>query len=474
MAAIIPDFVSYNARVQHDFSPLLLRGLTISQRSLLGRVAEEAQRRGLPLYAVGGLPRDLWLGNPVTDVDLVVEGDAIGLARALAGKYGGTVTTHTRFGTAKWDLRGTALESSGDGSMQFGNGRAGRHLDLISARSETYRHPGALPTVKPGSIEDDIRRRDFTINTLAVRLDGAHFGETQDEFGGLQDLKMNLIRVLHAGSFLDDPTRMYRGVRYEQRFEFRLAHETLALIPEARKLVAHLSGQRIRHELDLILDEPNGAPMLGRLAKLDLLRPIHADLPTDRAALRRVELADQLPPTQIPSWSRRHAAWMLWLIDLEEVQIRSVARHLRMPNVAQRDMLGASRLNSAQAGLGRWKPSRCAAYLEAYPDLAIFVVHLASSGKPKRVLKEYLTTWKRVKPTTTGHDLKRRGLPPGPAYRRILRALREARLDGRVHNQAQEERLLLELMHRESQATPGARTHASGSKGTSRGTAPKR
>ena len=158
-------------------------------------------QRGLPLYIVGGSVRDLVLGHRLNDFDLTLEGNAIALARSLASKHGGTITAHIKFGTANWLL---------PDHLKIDHPT----LDLVSARSETYKHPVALPTVKLGSIADDLRRRDFTINAMAIRLDGSHFGELRDDLNGMEDLQNGIIRILYPRSFIDDPTRMYRAVRY--------------------------------------------------------------------------------------------------------------------------------------------------------------------------------------------------------------------------------------------------------------------
>ncbi|MBE3117409.1 MAG: CCA tRNA nucleotidyltransferase, partial [Candidatus Atribacteria bacterium] len=249
----------------------LERTLPPDYLTLLHLVADEAAARGLPLYLVGGFVRDLLLGRSVKDFDLVVEGDAISLAKALAAQHGGRVTVHVRFGTAQWFLPDSDIHA----------------LDFISTRSESYKHPAALPTVKPGMLIDDLRRRDFTINTLALRLDGDHFGELRDDLGGLEDLQAGLVRVLHPVSFVDDPTRLFRAVRYELRYGFQIAPETLALIPDARLLINRLSAERVRHELDLILEEENAASMLKRLAELGILAAAHPALEWNKATQTR-------------------------------------------------------------------------------------------------------------------------------------------------------------------------------------------
>jgi tRNA nucleotidyltransferase (CCA-adding enzyme) len=233
---------------QNDYE-LLEKSLDTTQLKLLHLVRDNATQRGSPLYIVGGSVRDLLLGRRLNDFDLIVEGDAIALARSLASQYGGAVTVHTKFGTAKWFLPKNWKPDT----------EAHDALDLISARSETYKYPAALPTVKLGSIADDLHRRDFTINALAVRLDGPHFGALRDDLNGAEDLRKGMVRVLHPRSFIDDPTRLYRAVRYEGRYGFKIAEDTLSLIPEARPFVEKLSALRIRHELDLILEEPKAA-----------------------------------------------------------------------------------------------------------------------------------------------------------------------------------------------------------------------
>ena len=174
-----------------------------------------------------------------------------------------------------------------------------------------------MPTVKLGSIKDDIRRRDFTINALAIQLDGLHFGELRDDLNGMDDLQKEIIRVLRLRSFIEDPTRIYRAVRYEKRYQFKIAEDTLALHPHTRSLVEHtMLAQRIRHELDLILAEPNAVSMLARLDELNLLAPIHPALSKfDQSHLASLKSADQ-------ALQGRESRWILWLMHLSGEKIR--------------------------------------------------------------------------------------------------------------------------------------------------------
>ena len=215
------------------------RFIPTSRLVLLRQVAALSAHLGLPAYLVGGFVRDALLKQPINDFDLVVEGDAVKLGRALVKQFGGRLTVHAPFKTAAWFLPvgvgsryGTEEHrpySTPESTIDF--------IDLISARSETYARPAALPTVKLGTLADDLRRRDFTINALAVRLDGDHFGELSDPLGGRADLQRGLVRVLHSNSFVDDPTRLLRAVRYAERYGFKIESGSEALIPLALEYV---------------------------------------------------------------------------------------------------------------------------------------------------------------------------------------------------------------------------------------------
>lgn len=403
---------------------------------LLQLVRDEATQRGLPLYIVGGSVRDLLLGRRLNDFDLTVEGDAIALARALASRHGGRATAHAKFGTAKWFLPKhlTPQHLTPDTSTPD-------TLDLISARSETYKHPAALPTVQPGSISDDLRRRDFTINALAIRLDGPHLGELRDEQDGIGDLQKKFVRVLHPGSFIDDATRMYRAVRYEGRYGFRIAEDTLALIPAARPFVEKLSPQRIRHELDLILDEPNAVAMLARLNELDLLASIHPALANfGQSNLANLKSAD-------PALQNRNSRWVLWLMHLTEQQIEFFNERLHFTAGMLKILRSASMLNANLTALVGLMPSQVVELLEGYSIKALEVVSSAAQDeKIRNILYRYLSEWWSVRPKTTGHDLKKIGIPPGPKYTEILRRLRAAWLDGEVKSEEEEKALLGDLL----------------------------
>lgn len=395
--------------------------------AILQDIADGAYSQGLPLYLVGGFVRDLYLGWAVKDFDLVVEGDAISLARAVISQHGGHMTVHARFGTAHWFPPTPDIHE----------------LDFISARSETYKHSAALPTVKSGMLIDDLRRRDFTINTLAMRLDGDHFGEVRNDLGGLEDLQAGLVRVLHPSSFLDDPTRLFRAVRYEQRYNFQITPGTLALIPAALSIIQKLSADRVRNEIDLILDEENAPAILKRLVELGILTATHQTLGWNQAIQTRFVngMAGAQTLEHLPS--RRMLGWTLWLMDVPRHGLENIEKRLHFDSGLQKMLLASSELYFKVNSLTEKKTSKSVAILDEFPLKAIQAVFLAlPPGPARQVLHDYLETWRHIKPKTTGHTLMRRGIPQGPAYQYILRHIRDAWLDGEVKT-VEEEMVLL-------------------------------
>lgn len=428
------------------------------QLTLLRLVADAAAARGLPAYLVGGVPRDLLLGRKSTDFDIVVVGNAIPLARALARKHGGRVTVHEKFGTALWILEKTIFDKSildtekpnieyriSDTKYRISN------IDLISARRETYAHPAALPDVTPSTLDDDLRRRDFTINTLSIRLDGNHFGELYDPHNGAADIAAGILRVLHAGSFLDDPTRIFRAVRYEQRYGFTIASETLALVPVARGVVADLSAERVRHEFDLIFEEEKAALMLARLAELDMLKAVENALPWGDDLRERLDAGLAAPVASDWDLTLRYAGvsfrqvlgYSLWLLDLAPAEIDAVQARLTFPSAVLESVRAAARLWADVAALSGSAPSKWVERLRGVPLTAIYAVYLVSGEK---ALEAYATHWQHIRPKTNGETLKALGLPPGPAYKKILLRLHNAWLDGEVTSAEQEKALLQKLL----------------------------
>lgn len=421
--------------------------------NLLRRIADAAERQGVALYIVGGFVRDLLLRSPSVDFDLVTEGDAIELAHSLAKSYGGSVNSHRRFGTAKWRIDTDSKRLRNDLEIEGADLSSLPHsVDLVSARSEFYDHPTALPTVERGSIKLDLHRRDFTINTLALRLDGPYYGQLLDHWGGGEDLEQGVIRVLHSLSFVDDPTRMLRAVRLEQRLDFAIEQRTMELLEDARGLLDRVSGDRIRSELELIFRESALSAIMARLHELDLLQAIHPALTWDdwlqarwRAA-REFDLPQDWKLARGPELEELYLA--LWSFRLAPRQAESICERLRIPGSEQELILGANRTGAKLAQADASAPaSELASLLDGAPLQALPVLWLAiDSESGHQAIDRYLTQWIEVKPHADGDTLREKGLIPGPIYGEILGKLRDAWLDGEVSSEQEEMALLDQLL----------------------------
>ncbi|MBI3810251.1 MAG: CCA tRNA nucleotidyltransferase [Nitrospirae bacterium] len=398
-----------------------------------------AQQSGAPAFVVGGLVRDLLLGRATIDVDIAVEGDGMAFARRLADRQGAALKIFERFATAY---------------VVFPDGFK---LDVATARRENYAHPSALPTVAPTSIKDDLYRRDFTINALAIDLNGHAFGDVIDYYGGLHDLQQKTIRVLYDRSFVDDPARLFRAIRFEQRFGFRLEARTLGLLKEAAAtdLVHRLSGPRLRNEVMSLLAEEDPRRTIRRMAGLGLLRFIHPAVTfTPQLSVFLSDLQKSLAwwVKQFPGRPiDRALAYFTSLVErLSIPAIDAMLKRLALPNrQADKVRTVKKRLASTLRVLARrraLKPSRAYRLFATLPDEG-FILLAAKTRSPqaKRLLTTHLTTDRHAKPSLTGEDLKKLGLKPGPLYRKILDRLLDAKLDGKIAT-AREERALAQRL----------------------------
>ena len=431
-------------------------------------ISETADELDLPLYFVGGLVRDLLLGKPPTDLDMVVEGVAIKLGQMLAQRVGGEVRSHKRFGTAKWLLDEAVwtaiLQRNKEVAQQEWPALAASDLpptiDFVTARTEFYTEPTALPEVSHGSIKLDLHRRDFAINTLAVRLDGAFLGQLLDFYGGQEDLEDGVIRVLHSLSFVDDPTRILRAVRLEQRLNFRIEPRTLELIEDALPLLDRVSGARIRHEIELTLQEADPTAALSRLAELDVLTHIYEGLvwlPETAVFFQRVPQFWQEPPWA--EWLAEETPlftyFALWLAALPQVDQRGAMRRLRVRKATMTDVLACGRVRREWVTLpADLKPSEVVQLMRPFPIRVLLVGRILLAGCPAaQLIERYLQEWRGVKTAVTGHDLREMGLKSGPQYGILLDKLLAARLDGEVTSEAEERALLDKLLAEASSQT---------------------
>ncbi|MBM4446728.1 MAG: CCA tRNA nucleotidyltransferase [Chloroflexi bacterium] len=393
--------------------------------ALVKIAGQEASALGQELYIVGGVVRDLFLERANFDFDLVVEGDAIELARKLAKDSRAKLTVHPRFGTAKLDYPGFSL-------------------DLATARSETYSKPGALPIVKPGSLKDDLIRRDFSINAMALHLNPQRFGELIDLYHSKDDLEHRLIRILHSKSFVDDATRILRAIRYEQRLSFKLEAETEKLLRRDVAMLDTISGDRIRHELELILKEDEPEPAFRRAEELGVLRQLHPSLKGDGWLSKMFTKARQVDIRG--SFSALYLCLLIY--NLAEKGNEEFISHLNFPKTSSQAMRHTLQVKAKLHNLAnpQLKPSDIYQSLHGYSAQAIKANALASeSSIASQHLHLYLTKLRYIKPLLNGEDLKKMGIPAGPKIGEILGKILKARLDGEVRTRKDEERLVNQL-----------------------------
>ena len=440
-----------------NFAEKLNKSMPPSRLWLLKTVAEAAKKQRLPVYLVGGFVRDLLINQPGFDFDIVVEGDAISLGKALTNQWGGRLTSHKRFGTAKWqitDIREKLAETIYENDKPDTNDLP-ESLDLISARTEFYEYPTALPTVERGSIKLDLHRRDFTINTLALRLDGRHYGDLYDYWGGLNDLDKGLIRVLHSLSFVDDPTRMLRAVRFEQRFGFTIENRTLQLIEEARDLLHQVSGDRLRHEIDLILAEKNPVPALKRLEGLGLLSEIHPDLHWNAQNEEQIlQIFNQpldsrwsLPEITGHLPTSRTLVYILWMMYLKTESLLAIIKILHLPTVISNSIIKSRQIRERLSHLDFPTTADYVFLFDSIPSVGLYAYYLTEPDPAiKGIVDQYITHWRTVQPYTNGNDLKKLGIKPGPVYRDILETLRKQWLNGKISSEVEEQKFLHHLI----------------------------
>jgi tRNA nucleotidyltransferase (CCA-adding enzyme) len=392
---------------------------------LVKDISGQAAKRGQRVYLVGGVVRDLLLGYPNFDLDLVVEGDAVQLAQQVAETSQLKLLAHHRFGTAKLRYEDFTL-------------------DLATARKETYARPGALPTVTPGTLKDDLVRRDFSINTMAISLGANDYGELVDLYQGKSDLEHRLIRILHPGSFSDDATRILRGVRYEQRLGFEFEAQTAQLLKRNISMLDTISGDRIRHELELTFKEKQPELVINRLGELGVLPRISPFLKGDGWLAEKFDKARRLKkPNQLPS-----LYFCLLIYSFSEKNIEQFLAHLNIQAKLSRAIRDTLRLKARLPLLDKssLKPSEIYYLIREYETLAIQANAIASeSTSIHRYLQLFLTKLRYVRTALDGEELKRLGISAGPEMGHVLQILHKAKLDGEVSTRADEKKLALSL-----------------------------
>ena len=410
---------------QPPLAPRARQALPKELKQLLRPLLEKVYAGQVPLYLIGGCVRDILLGRPSLDVDVVLEGPAETMVRAAARLYKAKLVSHPQFLTFTLDLRG------------------GRHLDIATARTETYAEPAVLPVVEPASLQEDLYRRDFSINAIALSLNRTDFGHVWDPFGGVEDLKAKKIRVLHAQSFQDDPTRIFRAARFAGRFGCDLEWRTREWLTEAvaQQLPARLSGARLREELIPLLMEKDPRPafrLLSQWGALSFLVPnlkwekshetffgqcVRQTKTEDTLLLRLLVLLHAIPFSKAVG-SLGHLMFPQKTIEQIDTALTLVAR-MKDGSLSPRDLQQYSK---------RSLPTEVKSFVGKAVKLKALV--------PR---KEAVEDWQRFHdsaPCLTGRDVRDLGYKPGPLYTRIFDALRQARWEGKLRTREEEIRFL--------------------------------
>jgi tRNA nucleotidyltransferase (CCA-adding enzyme) len=370
------------------------------------------------VYLVGGAVRDLLMGEPSFDVDIAVEGDGIAFGRALAKALAGRASTHPKFGTA------IVIAANGT------------RVDVATTRTEFYDYPAALPRVERATLRQDLFRRDFTINAMAVSLKGEDFGRLVDFFGGLADLENGVVRVLHNLSFIDDPTRIFRAIRYENRYGFHMEAHTLALARACvdMNLVGELSSARLRDELQQLLGEAHVGAAVLRMGELGVARAVHPHLAADEEAVRLIAAVDaaraSLAPN-VPAWRLRLAVLARHLSPAElydwferlKVRRRDAERIADAVTVAPRLVALVAEAE---------EPAEVRRLVEPHDPDGALLAHALAPAPVRERLERYFRELRGVRLEITGGDLAGLGIRESPRVGEILQELLRRKLNGEL------------------------------------------
>jgi tRNA nucleotidyltransferase (CCA-adding enzyme) len=398
----------------------------LSQRlmKLLRDIGQVADEIDCAAYVVGGFVRDLFLYRTNEDVDIVIEGDGIAFAKKFAIIAGARIHAYEKFGTAV---------------IIFPDGFK---IDVASARLEYYKFPAALPIVEMSSIRLDLFRRDFTMNTLAIQLNTDKFSTLIDFFSAQRDIKEKVIRVLHNLSFVEDPTRVFRALRFEQRFGFSIGKLTAGLIENAVKLdfFKRLSGRRVFTEIRLILEEENPAPAIVRLHDYRLLQVIHPLIDLDKNLILLLNST-----REVLAWhdllflEDSYIKWAIYFMVLIQNCDRQITLEIcdrlelapRYRKILLKDRFTAEAiLNRMERKLPQNNSSLHKLLTGLSTEMILYMMVCARSRRVKRSISHYVTKLRHVTISVTGKDLMQRGLKPGPVYRDIMQAVLNAKLNG--------------------------------------------
>jgi len=409
-----------------------LKRLPKEIQDLISLTSDLAYSNNMSAYLVGGFVRDLILGVKNLDLDIVVEGDGIKFAEVLSQKLNVGLIRHRRFGTATVILK--------------------KHLkvDIATARQEYYPQPAHLPEVTCGVLKDDLMRRDFTINAMAISINRQDFSRFIDCFGGRQDLADKKIRVLHNLSFIDDPTRILRAIRFEQRYNFEIEPKTLKYLREAKKLkmLQRVQPQRLRDELILILKETHPLKPLNRIKGLigfDFINPNLSLSKKTSVFLKSIENQISWFKREYPK-RRKLDAWLIYFIGLIEPlninNIKLICKKFAFRRGEEKRILAYKKLKPQfikELSRDKIKASRVFSFLEPLSyEVIILIKAKFKNKKLKKHIKDFFEIYNGTHLYISGADLHRLGLTPGPYYQKIFRRVLNAKLDGLIRTKKEE------------------------------------
>ena len=446
---LIPEFL-YDSKDTSQFirkknmAAMLKERLPRKIINVLKDLGHVADLLGYNAYLVGGLVRDVFLKRENLDVDIVIEGDGIKFAHEFAEHYGARVRSHRKFATAV---------------LIFPDGFK---VDVATARMEYYESPGAPPSVETSSLKLDLYRRDFTINTLAIRLNKRHYGALIDYFSGQRDIKEKVLRVLHNLSFVEDPTRVLRAIRFEQRFGFKIGKLTLALIKNAVKIncFKDLSGRRLFLELKLVLKEPDPIKAIERMDEFDLLQFVFPEVKLTKnignllEEIKKVIVWYNLLYLEEPiePWK---VYWHGLTSSLDTKYFNALIEKMGIIGPESRKMIAQrAKANRVLDALHKFNGDNYHLYTFLLPydtETLLYLMAKTNSEKVRRNISNYFNKLRGVEIQLNGRDLLNMGFSPSPVFKEIFDRLLEARLNDLIKTKADEVRFVKEQFgHQES------------------------
>jgi tRNA nucleotidyltransferase (CCA-adding enzyme) len=412
-----------------------LNNLPKEIQNLIRLTGDIASQNNMYAYLVGGFVRDLILGAKNLDLDIVVEGEGIKFAEALAQRLQAKLIRHRRFGTATVILKKRLK------------------VDIATARREYYPQPAQLPEVTPGTLKDDLIRRDFTINAMAISINQSDFGRFIDFFGGKEDLFLKKIRILHDLSFIDDPTRILRAIRFEQRYNFKIEPKTLRLLKEAvrLKMLEKTQPQRLRDELILILKEEHPLKQLKRIKGLTGFKFVNPGLSLSQKTTELLKSIQGRIDWFRKNYPRRRQldTWLIYLIGLLEPldinKIRSVCKRFAFRRGEEKRILNYKKMSRKiiqELSRMKIKPSKIFTLLEPLSYEVIILIKAKSRNiRLQKHIEIFFEIYNGMRPYICGEDLRKLGIAPSPFYQKVFTKVLEAKLNGLV--KTKEEELLL-------------------------------